>query len=75
MTNIARYNEPVVSNVTTIIKAKGLKQSYVAAMMGLTPNELNAILNGRRLLKISETPKLADALKVEINELYSKINA
>lgn len=67
---IAEFNEPAAGNISRIIEEKGLKQVYIAEKAGYKPQELNDMLNGRRLIKSCDIPRLALALNVEINEIY-----
>lgn len=70
LNNISIFNNPVASNVSRIIEEKGLKQKAVADMANLSSQSLNDIINGRRILKVSETCALAKALDVDANELF-----
>ena len=67
---IADFNTPAAENISRLINENGLKQVYVAEKAGFTPQELSDMLNGRRLIKACDIPKLALALDVEINEIY-----
>lgn len=67
---IAEFNTPAAENISKLIEKKGLKQVYVAEKAGYKAQELNDMLNGRRLIKACDIPRLAFALKVDINELY-----
>lgn len=68
--NIAECNEPVATGARRVIAQKGLKNIYVAERAGFTPQELSDMLNGRRLIKACDVPKIADALGVEAGEIY-----
>lgn len=68
---IAEFNSPVAENVARIIKNKGLKQAYVAEKAGYTPQELNGMLNGRRLIKSRDILRLATTLEVTANDIYA----
>ena len=70
MNRIVNFNNPVALNITKIIDKKGLKQKIVAEKAKITPQAFCDILNGRRLLKISEVNEIAKALGVEVNELF-----
>lgn len=48
---IAECNAPVAKNIAGVIENKGLKQVYIAEKAGYSPQELNDMLNGRRLIK------------------------
>ena len=67
---IAEANEPLSNELKQIIARKGLKNLYVAENAGYTAKELSDMLNGRRLIKACDIPKIAKALGVEINYLF-----
>lgn len=67
---ITEANEPFVKGLKLIIKEKGLKNVYVAEKSGFAAQELSDMLNGRRLIKACDIPKLARALGVKENEIY-----
>lgn len=68
--NISECNEPVATGTRRIIAQKGLKNIYVAERAGFTPQELSDMLNGRRLIKACDIPKLANALGVDAGDIY-----
>lgn len=68
---IKEFNAPVAENISRLIGFKGLKQIYVAEKAGYKAQELNDMLNGRRLIKVCDVPKIALALDVEIDEIYA----
>lgn len=68
---IAKSNEPVSKGIKVIIAQKGLKNLYVAEKSGYTPKELSDMLNGRRLIKACDIPKLAHVLGVETSDIYA----
>ena len=48
-----------------------MKQKVVAERAGFTPQEFSNILNERRkLLRVEYMPAIADAMEVDVNELY-----
>ncbi|MGN0417050.1 helix-turn-helix transcriptional regulator [Anaerostipes faecalis] len=67
---IKEMNTPFSDGVARIIKEKGLKQVYVAKRAGFTPQELCDMLNGRKLVKACDIPKLANVLGVTVNDIY-----
>ncbi len=67
---IADFNAPAAENISRLIEEKGLKQVFIAEKAGYKAQELNDMLNGRRLIKVCDVPKIALALNVEINEIY-----
>lgn len=68
---ISKSNEPFSTGMKVVIKEKGLKQAHVAKKAGFTPQELSDMLNGRRLIKACEIPRIAEALGVSVNDVYS----
>ena len=68
---IAKFNSPVAENISKIIQNRGIKQSYVAEKTGYTPQELSDMLNGRRLIKVCDIPRIAKILDVKVNDLYA----
>lgn len=59
----------ICTNIKTIIAAKGLKQKYVAAAMGIPPGKLSDIINGRKVIDPPLILSLCNALDVTPNEL------
>ncbi len=68
---IDEANKPLAKGIKVIIAKKGLKNIYVAEKAGFTPQELSDMLNGRRLIKACDIPKLALAMEVKESELYT----
>lgn len=61
----------VVSNIKRIISNKNLKQSGIARLSGFSDSEFSNMLNDRRkLIRVEFLPDIANALGVEINELF-----
>lgn len=67
---IAESNEPVASGLKLIIAQKGLRNGFVAEKSGFAPQELSDMLNGRRLIKACDIPRLAHVLDVEAGDIY-----
>lgn len=67
---IAEFNTPAAENITRIIAEKGLKQVYVAEKAGYKVQELNDMLNGRRLIKSCDIPRIAAVLGVNADDIY-----
>ena len=68
---IAEANEPLATGLKVIIARKGLKNLYVAANAGYTSQELSDMLNGRRLIKACDIPRLTKVLKVTSDDIYA----
>ena len=63
--------EDIVSTIKRIIAEKGMKQGVVAERAGFTQQEFSNILNERRkLLRVEHLKPIADAMGVEVNDLY-----
>lgn len=59
-------------NLKEIRKSKGLKQSYVAEYLGVTPTTLSRYESGSRNVDIETLGKLADLYKVSIDEIIGR---
>ncbi len=69
---IADFNEPAAQNISRIIEERGLKKLYVAEKAGYSQQEFSDMLNGRRLIKACDIPRIAKALGVELSDIYAK---
>lgn len=67
---IADHNKPVAENIMRIIREKGLKQTFVAKNAGYTPQMLNDMLTGRRIIKVSDVVRIYPILGVDVNCLF-----
>ena len=67
---IAEANAPLADGINAIIKMKGMKQLYVAEKAGYGKDEFNAMLNGRKIIRASDIPRIAEALQVTANDIY-----
>lgn len=63
MLDIQTSNSIVANNVKQHIQNKGLKQSAIAKKAGFTAQELNDMLNGRRLMRAVDIANIIDALE------------
>lgn len=68
--SIAECNATVPKNLSRIIKERGLKQSAVAQWAGFTSQQFTDMLNGRKLIKPCDAAALANALGVNIGDLF-----
>lgn len=68
--NIAQMNGNVPGNIERIIDEKCLKKSSIAKKAGMKPQEFTDMLNGRKLIKVKDIMTLAQALQVDMNELF-----
>lgn len=67
---IAESNAPVAENIAEAIKRKGLKQMHIAEKAGYKQQEFNDMLNGRKLIRVSDVLRISSALGVDANYLY-----
>lgn len=67
---ILEANKPFSDGLRMVIAKKGLKQSCVARKAGYTSQELSDMLNGRRLIKACDIPRLSQALDVQSDFIY-----
>ncbi len=67
---ISECNSPVAENIAHIIAEKGLKQVHVSQKAGYSAHGLSDMLNGRKLIKVSDLVRIAAVLDVDANSLY-----
>lgn len=60
------YQERIYS----ILKMKKMNQSAVARAAGLSPKAFNAMLRGRKLIRMDDINPICHALEVSPNELF-----
>lgn len=60
----------VIVNIQNLISQRGMKQCVVAKRAGFTPQEFSNILNNRKLLRVENVKAVADAIGVDVNELF-----
>lgn len=73
MLDILTSNSVVAENMKRIISDKGLKQASIALKAGFTPQELNDMLNGRRIMRAIDIAQILEVLKdvgVDANDLF-----
>lgn len=68
----ANYNATIPQNIIRIIDTRGLKQCAVAKKAGYSRQQFNSMLKGRKIIKPCDAIAIADALGVEMNDLYTK---
>ena len=69
--NIKEANSPFADGLANVIRAKGLRNMYVAEKAGYKPQELSDMLNGRKLIKACDILKLSIVLGVTANDIYA----
>lgn len=70
--NVKNYNCVLPFKIDRIIRERGLKQCAVAEKAGYSSHQFSSMLNGRKIIKPCDAIAIADALGVEMNELYKK---
>lgn len=71
--SIAECNATVPKNLNRIIKERGLKQNAVAQWAGFTSQQFTDMLNGRKLIKPCDAAALANALDINVGDLFADI--
>lgn len=67
---IKNGNYPVAENLKRIIEERMLHKPDIARQAGLSPRNLSDILSGSKLIRASEISKIADALRIDVSELF-----
>ncbi len=74
MVSISECNDVVPQNIVRIIREKGLKQSAVSQWAGYTNQQLTNMINGRRLIRPCDVSAIANALGVNVGDLFADTN-
>ena len=61
--DIASSNSVVAVQLKKLIDQKGLKQAAIASRAGFSAQELNDMLNGRRIMRAADIASLIDVVK------------
>lgn len=69
--SVAKANAPFSEGLIKLMEERGVKQVYVAKKAGYTAQELSDMLNGRRLIKACDIPRIAEALNVTSDDIYA----
>lgn len=67
---ILEANAPFAIGMKICIAKKGLKQIAIARNTGYSAQELNDMLNGRRLIKACDISRLARSVDESIDTIY-----
>lgn len=65
-------SETLVKNIRKTIDLKGLKQKTIAKNIGKTEQEFSNMLNFRSKINAEDVFYIAEALQVNINDLYQE---
>ena len=71
MLSISEANAPFSDGLKAIIAELGVKQIYVAEKAGYKEQDLSDMIRGRRIIKACDLAKLAHAMNVTIDDIYS----
>lgn len=63
----------VQKKIRAYVDSKGIKRSHIASASGIDRRALSDIMCCRRELRADEYMKICEALEVEPNEFYTKI--
>ncbi len=63
-------NSPVAENIERLIKENRLSSPKIARYAGMSPRNLRDIINGNKLVRASEIVIIAEALRVDVAELF-----
>lgn len=67
---IKEANFPFDEGIMRLIRKKGLKQKYVADEAGYTAQEFSDMMNGRKIIKLCDIPRIATVLGVNADDIY-----
>ena len=73
MLDITASNSVVAVRLKNVISEKGLKQAAIATKAGFTAQELNDMLNGRRIMRAADIASLINVVKefgIDANYLF-----
>lgn len=59
-----------VSRIYDIMAEKKMKQSSVARGAGYSPKAFNAMLRGRKVIRLEDVPRICASLEVSPNTLF-----
>lgn len=70
--SIKNGNSPVAGNIARILEEKTMERAKIARKAGLKPRELTDIINNCKVIRAAEIEALAEALGVEVQELFAR---
>lgn len=62
----------VGANIRIAINERGIKQRFVADKLGMSPQNFNDLLSGRRSIRVVELGRIAEVLNVTVDELLTR---
>ena len=60
----------IAAGIKCIMASKGIYQKTVAARSGFSNQQFSDMLNGRKVIRAEYLPRIANALNVDVNELF-----
>lgn len=69
--NAYESNKQLADNIKSIIRKKGILQSDLAQIAGYSRQQLSNMLQGRKLIRADDIPRIAKALSSTPNDLYN----
>lgn len=73
MIDISKCNEPVAENIKRILKEKKIKQNVFAESLGYSASKFNSMLQGRKLINVSDIVLIMRLLNIESEELFKGV--
>ncbi|KJJ83465.1 XRE family transcriptional regulator, partial [Candidatus Omnitrophus magneticus] len=73
-TMTSKLNEIALRKIKKVMSQKGIKQNRLAEMIGVVPQNLNAYMKGRRNFGDKNLARIAKALEIPIESLYTDTN-
>ena len=67
---VAKVSSCVAVGIKCILAKKGLQQGYVAKCSGFSDQQFSDMVNGRKIIRAEYLPAIANALGVDVNELF-----
>lgn len=65
------HDKALTNKISSIIQEKRIKQKKIAQTLGIKPHDFSNMLNGRKQIISTHIPLIAEALGVEVGELFS----
>lgn len=68
-----KCNEPVAENIKIILKEKKIKRNVFAESLGYSVSKFNAMLQCRKLIKVSDLVLIMRLLNIGAEELFKEV--
>ena len=73
--NAYESNKRIADNIKAIIRDLCISQSVLSQKAGYSKQQLNNMLQGRKLIRVDDIPRIAEALSLTPNDLYNYQNS